>query len=166
MKKTLLIVLIIAVLIASIFVLTGCEEKKEENKTSNTAVDNKTTEESFDWTSLSAEDKVKHAVHEKLKEVYGDKYESAKIVVDKTYTQDEISQHETLRNLNISSEDIAFEVSIDIEPKEGVDKNIFMVPDGRINDANGWITDIHRLGILKYNAEKKSYTIENYGTGW
>lgn len=40
MKKTLLTVLLIVILVAGLFVLTGCGEKKEENKTNNTTAQN------------------------------------------------------------------------------------------------------------------------------
>ena len=40
-----------------------------------------------------------------------------------------------------------------------------MIPDGEYNEELDWVTNISRLGILKYKDEN-AYAIENFGTGW
>ena len=41
-----------------------------------------------------------------------------------------------------------------------------MIPDGEYDQKLGWVKNINRLGILKYNDKKGSYSIKNFGTGW
>ena len=57
-------------------------------------------------------------------------------------------------------------MNIKLEDNRYVDINPLMVPDGEFNEDLGWITNISRLGIPKYNSKTKSYSIENFGTGW
>ena len=71
-----------------------------------------------------------------------------------------------LSTMGLGDKDIAFEVTYQLQPAEGVDINPIMVPDGEYNENLGWITNISRVGILKYNNKTKKYTIKNFGTGW
>ena len=123
-------------------------------------------QDSFDWAVLSNEEKIEHAIHQLLKKTYGDKLEAAKIYVDKMYTKEEVEKNEVLKTLNIKDTDIAFEASMSLQPAEGADINQFTVADGVYDKDSGWVGDVHRLGILRYDAEAKTYSIDNYGTGW
>ena len=119
----------------------------------------------INYEDLKDEDKIEHALFQTFKKTYGSKMASAKIVVDKIYTAKEIEKDATLKSLDIKEDERAFEASIDFEPAEGADPMIFTIPDGRVNEANGWVTDVHRLGILTPDGNG-DYTIRNFGTGW
>ena len=183
MKKLLKIVLIIVLLVGITVILTGCDDKTNETSSTNntnqeakpTESDNSSTEKiettveeskDIDVESLSNEEKIEHFVHKLLKENYGDKLDSAKIYVDKMYTKEEVEKNETLKSLNVGEKDIPFDVSIHLLPVEGADINEFTVADGVYNKDTGWVSDVHRLGILRYNETDKTYSITNYGTGW
>ena len=86
--------------------------------------------------------------------------------VTKIYSSKDEMDNPILSTLDLTDKDIAFEVTYQLQPAEGVDINPLMVPDGEFNEDLGWITNISRLGILKYNSKTKSYSIENFGTGW
>lgn len=53
-----------------------------------------------------------------------------------------------------------------MQPAEGVDYNELIVVDGEYNPGLGWVNNISRVGVLKYNSENESYKLENFGTGW
>ena len=86
--------------------------------------------------------------------------------VTKIYTSKDEMDSSDLSTMNLGDKDIAFEVTYQIQPADGADINPLMVPDGEYNEKLGWITNISRLGILRYNNKTKKYTIENFGTGW
>ena len=138
-------------------------ETKDENTTNSTV---EATADTIDMATLSNEEKIEHKVHQLLKANYGDKLSSAKIYVDKMYTKEEVEKDEALKSLNIKDTDIAFEVSLYLEPAKDVDINEFTTVDGVYDAETGWVSDIHRLGILRYNETDKTYSIDNYGTGW
>lgn len=122
-------------------------------------------ENEIDIPEDTIEDKVESAIFKRLKELYGDDMASAKIYVDKTYTAEQAKNIEGVKDLNLGENDVAFEVSIHIEPAEGADIMRFTVPDGEYNEETGWVNEIHRLGVLKQKNDGK-YEITNYGTGW
>ena len=86
--------------------------------------------------------------------------------VTKIYSSKDEMDNPMLSTMDLTDKDVAFEVTYQLQPAEGVDINPLMVPDGEFNEDLGWITNISRLGILKYNSKTKSYSIENFGTGW
>ena len=69
-------------------------------------------------------------------------------------------------SVKLGEKDLAFEVEYQIQPAEGINVQELMVVDGEYDENLGWIKNINRLGILKYNEKNKKYTIENFGTGW
>ncbi len=115
--------------------------------------------------SLNNEEKIEHAVHRLLKNTYGEKIEGAKIYVDKIYTKEEIEKDEALKSLKVGEDDLAFEISIHLQPAEGTEINELTAADGVYDKDSGWVKDIHRLGILRYD-DSNGYSIDNYGTGW
>ena len=82
------------------------------------------------------------------------------------YKAEEAAKEDLLKELNIGEKDIAFEVSIDFLPTKGADINQFTAVDGVYDEETGWVHEVSRLGILKYDSETKSYSIEHLGTGW
>lgn len=128
-------------------------------------IEDESSSSEIKYSDLNDEEKIEHALFKVFKDNYGDKMASAKIVVDKIYTPEEIEKNEALKSLNIKKDELAFEASIDFEPAEGVDPNIFTIPNGEVNEENGWVTDVHRLGILTPD-EDEEYKIRDLGTGW
>ena len=122
---------------------------------------------SIDFEELDDDEKIEHALHILFKEQYGDKLDSAKIVVDKMYTAKEVEADPTLKSLNIKEGEIPFEVSIDFLPAEGADPNVFTIPNGEYDKASGWVHNASRLGILTPDETASGqYKIRNLGTGW
>ena len=119
----------------------------------------------FNVDELSDEEKIEHALYKVFKDNYGEKLDSAKIYVDKIYTEEEIEEDEALKSLDIKEDELAFEATIYLLPAEGVDPNELMTADGEFDEDSGWIQDISRLGILTPDGEGK-YKIRNLGTGW
>ena len=139
------------------------EQEKEEEALEELKENDTKTEIKYE--DLNDEEKIEHALFQVFHKTYGSKMASAKIVVDKIYTSKEIEKDAALKSLDIKEGELAFEASIDFEPAEGADPMVFTIPDGRINEANGWVTDVHRLGILSPDGNG-GYTIRNLGTGW
>lgn len=171
MKKMMKNLIALMLLIAVIFALTACGEN-EETKSSKNSESSETSEKALNTISeeemkdLSDEEKIEHAVYGLLKSSYGEDLGSAKIYVDKMYKKEEADKNDTLKELKVGEKDIAFEVSIHIEPAEGADIFQFTVPDGVYDEETGWVSEISRLGILRYDSNNKTYFIDHYGTGW
>ncbi len=115
--------------------------------------------------NLSVEDRIESAIHKLLKKNYGDDLASAKIVVNKTYTAEQAKKVEGVKDLNLGENDVAFEISIDLEPAEGAQIMQFTIPDGEYDEESGWVHGIGRLGVLR-QTEDGTYEITDYGTGW
>ena len=47
-----------------------------------------------------------------------------------------------------------------------INLNELMVVDGEYDKNLGWVKNIHRVGVLKYNKKSGSYSIKNFGTGF
>ena len=116
-------------------------------------------------TKESAKLKIEKTLQKYLKEIYKEKINNSRFNVTKIYTEKEESK-EPLKSLKIGSKDIAFEVTYQIEPAKGTNINELTTTDGEYDENLGWVKNINRLGILRYNEKEKSYTIENFGTGW
>ncbi|MBR3898172.1 MAG: M15 family metallopeptidase [Bacilli bacterium] len=116
-------------------------------------------------TPEAAKYQIEKTLQEYFKEVYGDKISNSRFNVTKIYTAKE-EKEEPLKSLKIGDKDIAFEVTYQLQPSEGTDPNELMIPDGEYDKKLGWVKNLSRLGVLKYSEKNKSYSIENFGTGW
>lgn len=47
-----------------------------------------------------------------------------------------------------------------------INLNELMVVDGEYDKNLGWIKNIYRVSVLKYNKKSGSYSIKNFGTGF
>ena len=99
------------------------------------------------------------------KDVYSDKISDVRFNVTKIYSYSEEKQ-EPIKSLKLGKNDIVFEVTYQLKPSEGTDPNELIITDGKYDKKLGWVKDISRLGVLKYNDNDGSYSIENFGTGW
>ena len=86
------------------------------------------------------------------------KINNSRFNITKIYSDKEVNNNETIKSLKFGDKDIAFEVTYQLQPAEGVDPNELMVVDGRYDEELEWVVDLHRLGILRYKNGK--YTKE------
>ncbi|MBR3132683.1 MAG: hypothetical protein IKG42_01155 [Clostridia bacterium] len=114
-----------------------------------------------------AEYQIKLAVKELLEKNYGSKLSDSKINVTKIYTAEEEEKVPALKEMNLGSNKVAFEVDIELKPAANADIIEFTVPNGEYDEKSGWVKEISRLGILVQDKnDNTKYTIENFGTGW
>ena len=98
--------------------------------------------------------------------MYKDKVKNVRYNIKKIYTYKDSDIDDSIKSLKIDKNDVAFEVEYQMEPADESYIKDLTVTSGIYYKKIGWITDISRLGILKYNKKTKNYTIENFGTGW
>lgn len=98
--------------------------------------------------------------------IYKDKISNERFNVTNIYNQEEANKDETLKSLKLGKDDIAFVVLYELMPTEDANKDELMIPDGEYDEETGWIKDMQRVGILRYNSKNGSFKLENFGTGW
>ena len=123
-----------------------------------------TSESDIDVSTLSDDEKIEHLLFQQFKDFYGDKMDSAKIIVTKKYTAKDVDKNEFLKDLKLGENDIAFEVSIDFLPSDPEYAIEFTVPNGVEDEETGWVHEASRLGVLR--VEDGTYRISDLGTGW
>ena len=109
--------------------------------------------------------KIEIALQEYFKDVYKDKINNSRFNITKIYTEKEL-KNDTMKSLKIGKNEFAFEVTYQIQPREGIDTKELTIPDGEYDEDLRWVKDIHRVGVLRYNEKKDSYSIDEFGTGW
>ena len=102
--------------------------------------------------------KIEVALQEYFKEIYKDKIDNSRFNITKIYTKKE--------SLKLGKNEFAFEVTYQLQPKEGIDTEELTNPNGEYDEDLGWVKNIHRVGVLRYNKENNSYSIDNFGTEW
>ena len=113
---------------------------------------------------------VKYKIERTLQEhfnhkAYKDKISNSRFNITKIYTDKE-AKEEPIKSLKLGKNEFAFEVTYQLQPAEGVDPNTLTIPDGEYDENLGWVKDISRIGVLRYNDKNDYYTIDNFGTGW
>ena len=98
--------------------------------------------------------------------VYGDKITNSRFNVTKIYSKDEEKDVPALESLNLGDNKIAFEVTYQLQPRDNTVINELTIPDGEYSDILEWITDISRVGVLSYDKNTDTFSIENFGTGF
>ena len=109
--------------------------------------------------------KIEITLQEYFEDIYKDKISNSRFNITKIYTEKEL-KNDTMKSLKIGKNEFAFDVTYQIQPKEGIDTKELTIPDGEYDEDLGWVKDIHRVGVLRYNEKKDSYSIDNFGTGW
>ena len=112
----------------------------------------------------AAKYRIEKALQEKLNKAFEGKITNSRFNITKIYSDKEINKNKAIKSLKLGENDIAFEVTFQLEPAEGVDPNELMIVDGKYDEELEWVVDLNRIGILRYKDEK--YTIDNFGTGW
>ena len=102
-----------------------------------------------------------------FKEVYGDKVFDARINVDKVYTTEDEELIPAIKEMNLSVDEVAFEISYDLKPSKEEYATELTIPNGEYDEESGWVKGNTRLGVLRPNdSGEAKYKITNYGTGW
>ena len=109
--------------------------------------------------------KIEIALQEFFNNIYEDNITNSRFNITKIYEEKEL-KNETMELLDIGKKDFVFDVTYQIQPREGIDINELINPDGEYDEDLGWIKDIHRVGILRYNEEDDSYSIDEFRTNW
>lgn len=135
-------------------------------------IDNLTLEEylediyDFDKFPSAAIYRIEVTLKDYLEEAYGDSISNVRFNVTKVYNKKEADKNDTLKTLELTDDDIAFEVTYQLQPTNESNIQELTLTDGEYDEALGWVTNISRLGVLKYHNDKKAYSIEHFGTGW
>ena len=95
---------------------------------------------------------------------YKGKISNVRFNVKKIYTSKDAKENSTIKDLELKDKDLAFEVEYQLLPEEGIDYNTLIVTDGEYNETLGWVTNINRLGVIRY--EDGAYTVDQLDTGW
>ena len=117
-------------------------------------------------TESAAKIKIEKALQDYFKDIYGDKISNSRFNIKKIYSEEDEKNNEILDSYKLGKKDIAFEVTYQIQPSDEKYIEELTMTSGNYDEVLGWIKDISRLGILRYNDSDKSYRIENFGTGW
>ena len=110
----------------------------------------------------AAKYRIEKTLQDYFKETYGDKISNSRFNITKIYSSEEEKKLSSLKEMNLGKKDIAFEVIYQLQPSN--DKVILELTenDGEYNKDFGWVTNISRVGILKYNDKTNSYTIDKF----
>jgi len=109
--------------------------------------------------------KIERTLQEHFKKAYKDKISNSRFNITKIYTDKE-AKEEPIKSLKLGKNEFAFEVTYQLQPAEGIDQNELTIPDGEYDENLGWVKNISRVGVLRYNEKNNSYSIDNFGTGW
>ena len=112
----------------------------------------------------AAKYQIEKALQEKLKLTYGDKVLNSRFNVTKIYSSNEEKDNPELKSLALGKNEVAFEVTYQIQPRDIDVVNELTIPDGEYNDVLEWIVNIRRVGVLKYDDKTNTYSITNFGT--
>ena len=115
--------------------------------------------------SSAAKYQIEKALQEYFKGSYEGNITSARFNVTKIYTAQE-EKEEPIQSLKLGKNEVAFEVTYQLQPAEGIDPNVLTIPNGEYDEKLGWVKNISRLGVLRYDDKNESYSIDNFGTGW
>lgn len=115
-----------------------------------------------------AELEIKRAVMDLIRESYGDNVYDARVNVTKMYTYEDEQQVPALKEMNLTANEVAFEVSCELKPSVSGDVNLLTIGSGVYDEETGWVTEKYNVGVLKLNpsGDEPKYIIDGFGTGW
>ena len=113
----------------------------------------------------AAKYKIEKTLQEYFKVIYGNKISNSRFNITKIYTEEE-AENEPIKSLNLGEKDIAFEVTYQLQPSSETNYKELIIKDGEYDKDLGWVKNIKRVGVLKYNSKDNTYSIENFVTGW
>ena len=113
----------------------------------------------------AAKYKIEKTLQEYFKVIYGNKISNSRFNITKIYTEEE-AENEPIKSLNLGEKDIAFEVTYQLQPSSETNYKELIIIDGEYDKDLGWVKNIKRVGVLKYNSKDNTYSIENFVTSW
>ena len=113
----------------------------------------------------AAKYRIEKTLQEYFKVFYGNKISNSRFNITKIYTEEE-AKNEPIKSLNLGEKDIAFEVTYQLQPSSETNLEELIIIDGEYDKDLGWVKNIKRVGVLKYNSKDNTYSIENFVTGW
>ena len=166
MKKTIKLLSVILLVCFAFSALAGCAGTKTETpKEEQTGTAGSNIPLKDDVTK--AQEEIVIATKAWIAEAFGDNAEDSTIYVQKTYTAEEEQEIEGLKALNLTPDEVAFELNFELKPAEGADINLLTATDGYLDAESGWVKDKFILGVLRPSEDAESgYMITNVGTGW
>ena len=179
-RKLSILVIAVMLLSAGCVFLTACGGSAQESSSTTETTEEETTGTDVPKSEQTgtagsniplkdnheeAENQVKIAMQNLIKETYGDKVDDARINEVKIYTAEDEQANEILKTYNLGPDEVAFEVGYDLHPAEGTDVNELLAATGEYDEESGWVINKFNLGVLR-PTEDGSYTITDFGTGW
>lgn len=159
MKKIFKNLLFVLILMMGVLFITGCDKKESSEAIKD--------QETIDKEAAALDEKyenvkkdVEAALQAKFEEIYGDNVVDARIYVGNIYT----SEYDELKDYNLTENDYGFEVSYELKPSESANINELLIPNGEYDEETGWVTDLKRVGIIRYNDDK--YEITDFGSAF
>ena len=114
-----------------------------------------------------AEYQIKVAFQDWIIKSFGDSVVDARINVTKIYTAEEENEIDVLKEYNLGSDEVAFEVNYELKPAEGADINSLTAATGVYDEESGWIKEKFNSGVLRPTINEEAlYRVTDVGTGW
>lgn len=114
----------------------------------------------------AAKYQIEKTLQKYFEDIYKDQIVNSRFNITKIYTNDEVKKNETINSLKLGKNDIAFEVTYQLQPSDENNIDELTIPNGEYDEELGWVKNISRVAVLKYNDKNGSYSIKNFGTGW
>ncbi len=122
--------------------------------------------EDIKGTPEAAKYRIERTLQDYFKEIYGDAIVNSRFNVTKIYSDKEVEKNELIKSLDLGKKDVAFDVTYQLQPSDENKVDELLIPNGEYDKKLGWVKNIQRVGILKYNDKDGNYSIKNFGTGW
>lgn len=123
------------------------------------------TRENLEEVPSALKYRIEKSLQEYFKEYYKGKISNSRFNITKIYTEKD-SKEEPVKSLKLGKNEYAFEVTYQVEPAKEIDPNTLTIPNGEYDKKLGWVKDIKRVGVLKYNEKKDKYYIDKLESGW
>ena len=157
--KKLISVLLVIMLVASIFVLTGCEKKNEDTEEIVAMEEKVPTVIDRTNSKMKTEeevvDQIKVSTQKYFEMVYGEKLEDTNYYNIVVYKGDE----ELMKYVDLDVDDYAFEIDYDLKITDEKDAKDLETYTGKYNEETGWIKECHGYGVMRYNTISGDYDV-------
>lgn len=146
-------------------------ENTNQEQVENQADVENTNQEQTDSNNASVENErqIRDGLKKVFTEIYGTNVWGIRIEGIKVYSKEEEQSNEMISQMNLGENDVAFEISYDIQPAKNADLNMLLAGNGEYDADSGWIENITRVGVLRPNEDEtaeEKYIITDFGTGW
>lgn len=108
------------------------------------------------------------AMKNQVKEMFGDEVIESKIYIEKIYSPADEQEVESLKEMNLGRNEVAFEVKYELKLAEGIEDTMkYTAATGEYDEESGWVKEKYNLGILRPDdSGKAKFKITDFGTGW